>query len=402
MFDFATSLPDDALPAAARWTGFPRYNFVGGHNDPSLIPVDALKECVATVMAKHGQRLAAYSLGDGPLGYLGLRQFLASSLHHRAAMMVDVDNILLVSGSLQALDLVNQTLLRPGDTVVIEASNYGGVYTRFNRLDVNFASVPTDAEGMRIDALEDTLAGLKAKGITPRYIYTIPTVQNPTGTVMPEDRRRGLLALAERYDLPVFEDDCYADLTFDGARPPALHALDDTGRVIYCGSFSKTIAPALRVGYLVASPAFLHRALSYKTDAGSGALEQMVLAEFCDGQFDAHVEKLAAHLAGKADAICTAFDQYFGSAADYVRPAGGIFIWVKLPENVDTTRLAEVAGAQGVAINPGVEWSAAPDARQHMRLCFGYPDAATIDAGIRRLAEICQTEFGLPMQIGNK
>ncbi len=402
MFDFATSLPDDALPAAARWTGFPRYNFVGGHNDPGLIPVDALKECVATVMAQHGQRLAAYGLGDGPLGYLGLRQFLASSLHHRAAMMVDVDNILLVSGSLQALDLVNQTLLRPGDTVVIEASNYGGVYTRFNRLDVNFASVPTDAEGMRIDALEDTLAGLKAKGITPRYIYTIPTVQNPTGTVMPEDRRRGLLALAERYDLPVFEDDCYADLTFDGARPPALHALDDTGRVIYCGSFSKTIAPALRVGYLVASPAFLHRALSYKTDAGSGALEQMVLAEFCDGQFDAHVEKLAAHLAGKADAICTAFDQYFGSAADYVRPAGGIFIWVKLPENVDTTRLAEVAGAQGVAINPGVEWSAAPDARQHMRLCFGYPDAATIDAGIRRLAEICQTEFGLPMQIGNK
>lgn len=402
MFDFTTSFPEDVLPATGRWTGFPAYNFVGGHNDAALVPVDALKDCAEKVITEQGARLAAYGLGDGPLGYLGLRRFLAASLNSRAGMVVDVDDILLVSGSLQALDLVNQTLLRGGDTVVIEESNYGGVYTRFRRLDVNFVAVPTDDQGMRIDALEATLAELAAKGIKPRYIYTIPTVQNPTGTVMPEQRRRGLLALAKAYDLPVFEDDCYADLTFDGARPPALHALDDDGRVIYCGSFSKTIAPALRSGYLVAAPAFLARALSYKTDAGSGALEQMVLAEFCSREFDRHVAKLSAHLATKAEAICTAFDQYFGSSAEYVRPKGGIFIWVRLPEAVDTTRLAEVAGAQGVAINPGPEWSSAADASRYMRLCFGYPDVSVIDNGIRRLAEICQVEFGLPEQIANR
>ena len=402
MFDVTTCFPEDILPPTGRWTGFPEYNFVGGHNDSALIPVDALKDCAETVLAEQGARLAAYGLGDGPLGYLGLRRFLSASLNSRAGMQVGVDEILLVSGSLQALDLVNQTLLRSGDTVVIEESNYGGVYTRFRRLDVNFVGVPTDHDGMRIDALEATLAELKAKGIKPRYIYTIPTVQNPTGSVMPEDRRRGLLALAKAYDLPVFEDDCYADLTFDTARPPALHALDKEGRVIYCGSFSKTIAPALRVGYLVAAPEFLARALSYKTDAGSGALEQMVLAEFCGREFDHHVAKLSAHLATKADAICSALDQYFGASADYVRPKGGIFIWVRLPEAVDTTRLAELAGAQGVAINPGPEWSSATDASRYMRLCFGYPDTAVIDAGIRRLAEICQAEFGLPEQIANR
>ena len=402
MFDFTNSLPEDTLPATDPWTGFLPYNFVGGHNDEALIPVDDLTDCMSAVMAADGKRLAAYGLGDGPLGYLGLRQFLAGSLHNRAGMSVDADDILLVSGSLQALDLVNQTLLRAGDTVVTEASNYEGVYARFNRLDVSFVGVPTDSHGMRVDALEQVLSELKQKGTIPRYIYTIPTVQNPTGSVMPEDRRRGLLALAKAFDVPVFEDDCYADLTFDGKRPPALHALDEDGRVIYCGSFSKTVAPALRVGYLVARQDFLARAVSYKTDAGSGALEQLVLAEFCVRRFDSHVKNLSAHLAGKADLICTAIDKYFGASADYARPMGGIFIWVKLPSAVDTTRLAEVAGAQGVAINPGVEWSSASDASQHMRLCFGYPDAKTIDEGIKRLAEICKAEFGLPSQIANK
>ena len=401
-FDFATRLPVNTLPATGSWTGFPAYNFVGGHNDEALIPVDVLTDCVSAVMAANGKRLAAYGLGDGPLGYLGLRQFLAGSLNSRAGMHLDADDILLVSGSLQALDLVNQTLLRAGDTVVIEESNYGGVYTRFNRLDVNFVGVPTDPHGMRVDALEQVLSELKQKGITPRYIYTIPTVQNPTGSVMPEERRRSLLALAKKFDLPIFEDDCYADLIFDGKRPPALHALDKDGRVIYCGSFSKTVAPALRVGYLVAKKDFLERALSYKTDAGSGALEQLVLAEFCARQFDGHVARLSAHLAEKADLMCAAFEKYFGASADYIRPVGGIFIWVKLPAAVDTTRLAEVAGAQGVAINPGVEWSSASDASQHMRLCFGYPNAKTIDEGVKRLAKICKAEFGLPSQIENK
>jgi len=178
--------------------------------------------------------------------------------------------------------------------------------------------------------------------------------------------------------------------------------LDTDGRVIYCGSFSKSVAPALRVGYLVASQAFLARAVSYKTDAGSGALEQMILADFCSRTFDTHVKKLATHLAGKADFICAALDRYFGASAEYRRPAGGIFIWVKLPAIVDTSRLAEIAATKSIAINPGVEWSSANDARQHIRLCFGYGDKVMIDAGIRRLAELCQEEFGVPKQIDNK
>ena len=402
MFDFNRIFPQDILPETGRWTGFPRFNFVGGHNDETFIPVDALKASAAAILDQHGSRLATYGLGDGPLGFLGLRKFLSASLKTRAGITASVDEILLVSGSLQALDLVNQTLLRPGDTVVIEESNYGGVYSRFHRLGVNFVGVPTDEHGMCIDALETVLADLNTAGTPPRLIYTIPTVQNPTGTIMPENRRRDLLAAAKKFDLPVFEDDCYADLTFDGLRPPAIHALDTEGRVIYCGSFSKSVAPALRVGYLVASQAFLARAVSYKTDAGSGALEQMVLADFCSRTFDTHVKKLATHLAGKADFICAALDRYFGASAEYRRPAGGIFIWVRLPAIVDTSRLAEIAATKGIAINPGVEWSSATDARHHIRLCFGYGDEAMINTGIQRLAELCQLEFGVPKQIDNK
>ncbi len=401
MFDFDAHLPSGALPGTPKWNGLPKFNFVGGHNDPDLIPVQALKKCASTVMDQNGARLATYGLGHGPLGYQKLRQFLATSLKLRAGIVVDEDEILLVSGSLQALDLVNQTLLRSGDTVVIEESNYGGVYSRFQRLDVKFVGVPTDQDGMCIDALDKILSSLKDKGLCPRFIYTIPTVQNPTGSIMPEERRRGLLALAKTYGLPVFEDDCYADLTFDGQRPPALYAMDNDDRVIYCGSFSKTVAPALRVGYLVAKPTFLARVLSYKTDAGSGALEQMVLAEFCPQHFDSHVKQLSTHLASKAEKTCSALDKYFGSMAQYAKPKGGIFIWVKLPKIIDTKRLAEVACEHGVSINPGVEWSSASDANCYIRLCFGYPDVTMIDEGIKLLAKICQTEFGQPSHIAN-
>ena len=153
---------------------------------------------------------------------------------------------------------------------------------------------------MRMDVLADTLADLKRRGITPKYIYTIPTVQNPTGTIMPETRRLELLGLAEQYGVPVFEDDCYADLIWDGKRPLALYAMSKTANVIHIGSFSKSIAPALRVGFIVAPWAALSRMLALKTDAGSGALEQMVLAEYCTPHFETHVPGLEARPARQA------------------------------------------------------------------------------------------------------
>ena len=211
----------------------------------------------------------------------------------------------------------------------------------------------------------------------PKYIYTIPTVQNPTGSIMPEARRAELLKLSEAHGVPMFEDDCYADLIWDGKRPPAIYAMSRNGGVVHIGSFSKSIAPALRIGYIVAGWDILSRALSIKTDAGSGALEQMVLAEYCAPHFASHVSDLSRGLRVKLDTLMEALAEQFGTAAEFEEPKGGIFLWVKLPDNVDTQKLYQPALKAGVAINPGPEWSVDKSVQQE-------PDAALLREPDRR------------------
>lgn len=399
---FDIALRADLPPAAARWAGYPTFNFVGGHNAPEGIPLEELSAAMTRVLEREGRDLALYTLQSGPLGYRPLREFVASQVKRSAGMTVDPDEILLVSGSLQGMELINAALLAPGDAVIIEADNYGGVFSRLRRIGAEIVPVAVDDDGMDVEDLERQLQTLAGRGIVPKYIYSIPTVQNPTGTVLSEARRRRLIELAAEYDVPVFEDDCYADLTFDGTRPPALHALDDEGRVVYLGTFSKSIAPALRVGYVIAPWAFLSRLVALKTDAGSGALEQMLLGEYCPDHFEAHVSRMRTLLKSKLETLQSALAEHFGTAADPADPKGGIFLWVKLPDSVDTTRLAAIAGAEGIAINPGVEWSVAPHANRAIRICFATPSHDDLRSGVARLAEICHAEFGVPARSANQ
>jgi 2-aminoadipate transaminase len=202
--------------------------------------------------------------------------------------------------------------------------------------------------------------------------------------------------------VPIFEDDCYADLIWDGKRPPALYAMSGHGGVIHVGSFSKSVAPALRVGYIVAPWPLLSRMLPLKTDGGSGALEQMVLGEFCHAHFDAHVPVLTRTLRGKLETLMEALNEQFGTAAEFEDPKGGIFLWVKLPDQVDTQKLFAPALAAGVAINPGAEWSTDKSyGKSRTRLCFANPSHEAIRAGVATLAEICRREFGVPARIAN-
>ncbi|MBT5047217.1 MAG: PLP-dependent aminotransferase family protein [Rhodospirillaceae bacterium] len=402
-FDYSPLFRSDLPAPAQRWSGFPRYNFIGGHNDAGAVPVDEFIAASQSVLARDGQTLATYGLSSGPQGYQPLRAFLATSIGQNTGMQISADDVLIVSGSLQALDLVNDVLLSPGDTVIIEEATYQGAIQRLDRLGVRYIGAPLDAGGIRMDALSDILNRLKAEGTTPKYIYTVPTVQNPTGTIMPEERRVELLGLARTHGVPIFEDDCYAELTFSGARPKAIRALDDGGQVIYCGSFSKTIAPALRIGYIVADWAVLSRLLPAKHDGGTGALEQMVLAEYCQTHFDDHVATHRGVLKQKCDAIMEALSAEFGTDAEFSEPTGGIFIWVTLPEVVDTSRLAEAAMAEGVALNPGAEWCADPESGKHqLRLCFGNPTLKDIRDGVAKLADICHRETGIPARGGNR
>jgi 2-aminoadipate transaminase len=401
-FDFAPLLAAGLPPPAVKWNGFPKYNFIGGHNDADQVPVDGLVAAANAVLAREGRSLATYGLSSGPLGYRPLRQFLVEKLNRDAAISCTADEILITSGSLQGLDLVNGLLLSQGDTVLTEQVTYFGTLSRLARRGVNVVGVPLDHEGLRMDALAAALDDLKGRGIQPKFIYTIPTVQNPTGAIMGVERRLELIRLAEAHNVPIFEDDCYADLTWDGKRPPAIHALSRSRNVIHIGSFSKTIAPALRLGFLVAGWDVISRMLPLKADAGTPAIEQMVIAEYCMSHFSTHVPELVRTLRGKVEVMMEALAEQFGTAAEFEDPKGGIFLWVKLPDVVDTARLAQAALAEGVAINPGFEWSPdKPYGKSRLRLCFGHPTPGEIRTGVAILADVCRREFGVPARIAN-
>jgi len=396
-FDFTPLLPAGLPPAAARWTGRAKYDFTGGNNDPDGLPLDGLIAAAEAVMKREGRTLATYGLTSGPQGYRPLREFLAGKLKADAGIACTADDILVTSGSLQGLDLVNATLLERGDTVIIEEDCYQGTITRLTRRGVTPVGIPLDRDGMRMDALAAALEDLKKKGVRPKYIYTIPTVQNPTGTILPVERRREMLRLAAQYGVPIFEDDCYCDLVWDGRRPPAIYSMSDRADVIHIGSFSKSIAPALRVGYIVAPWSAMSRILPMKTDAGSGALEQMVLAEYCSSNFAKHVPVLRKGLRAKLVTLMESLKEHFGDAVEFDDPRGGIFLWVKMPDHVDAMKLYQAALAAGVVINPGPEWSVNKGrAHSRMRLCFASLSHEEIHQGIAALAAVCRGQYGTP------
>ena len=388
----------EVLPSSVSiYSGFPKYNFVGGHNSEESIPIAELAKSAEKVIKAEGKNLALYGHNSGPQGNLLLREFLVSYLGSYTEMNISVDNILLTSGSLQALDLINKLLLTSGDTVLVEEATYGGAISRIKNLGVNHIGVKLDKDGICLDSLVSTLDKLKAKNITPKFLYTIPTVQNPTATIMPENRRKKILEIADKYKFLIIEDDCYADLTWDRERPKSIYSLCKDERVIYCGSFSKSLAPALRVGYIVASWKVISKILGFKNDGGSGAIEQMILADFCINNYKNHTLSLVKELKRKCDIMVKSLELEFGSIAEFDVPKGGIFIWITFPESINTNKLYEAALKKGIALNPGSEWVSNPgDGVHKIRLCFANPSEQTIKEGINQLAEICFQEFGLP------
>jgi 2-aminoadipate transaminase len=391
-------------PPAARWGGNAKFNFIGGHNDRSLIPIEELIAATASVLRREGRELALYGMGLGPQGYPGLRRFVADKVKRWRGVDAGPDDVLITQGSGQAIDLVNAVLLEPGDTVILEEFTYQGYLSNLRRLGVKMVPLPLDEDGMRIDALADILDGLKRQGTTPKYICTTPTIQNPTGSILPLERRHQLLDLSRRYGVPIFEDECYADLTWSAMdAPPAIYSLDPS-RVIHIGSFSKTLSPALRLGYVVCDWDFMSRMIAIKTERFShtGALEQMVVAEYFSAHFQDHVDELSQQLKGKLDTMVEALEREFGTACEPWLPKGGIYLWMKLPDQVDVRKLVKPALDAGIAFNPGPEWAVDGDtAKSRLRLCFALTTKEEIRDGVAAFARVCYEETGIPEQSGN-
>ena len=253
-------------PPAPRWAGNAKFNFIGGHNDRDARPDRGTDRGDRRGAAPRRCRIwRSTAWGRGRRATRRCAALSPTRWRAGAASTAAPEDVLITQGSGQAIDLINQVLLEPGDTVILEEFTYGGYLTKLRRLGVTIVGAPLDEDGIRIDALAALLADLKRQGTTPKYICTIPTIQNPTGSIMPLDRRHQLLALAREYGVPIFEDECYADLTWGGMdAPPALYALDPS-HVIHIGSFSKTLAPALRLGYVIADWQFMSRMVAIKT-----------------------------------------------------------------------------------------------------------------------------------------
>jgi 2-aminoadipate transaminase len=351
--------------------------------------MDSFIESATNVFKGDARNIAMYNFDGGPQGVLSLRSFLVEKLATERGIHVTTEEILITSGSGQGIELINEVLLDEGDTVIVESFTFAGALSNLRRRGVNFVGVDVDESGIRMDHLKDILGDLKKNGIRPKYIYTIPTLQNPTGTVMTMERRYQLIKLSEEYEVPIFEDECYADLIFEGECEKAIRSLDDSNRVLHIGSFSKSLGPGLRLGYVVASWDVMSRLISRKSDAGTGVMDQMIVGDYFSNHYDEHILDMRSALKRKCDVLSAALREHFGPLVDFEEPRGGMYLWVKLPSGIDSRDMVQTALAEGVAYNPGPDWSADPDAAaNYIRLCFALPSENEIREGIEKLAKV--------------
>jgi len=371
--DYSILFNKDLPPPVGRFQGHPKYNFIGGHHDAELQPMDGFIESAANVFRGDPRNISMYSF-EGPQGILPLRRFLADKLAKHRGINITPEEVLITSGSGQAIELINEVLLDEGDTVIVERFSFAGALTYRRRRKINIIGVDLDQDGLRMDELAQVLGELKSKGIRPKYIYTIPTLQNPTGTVLTMERRHKLLALSQEYGVPIFEDECYADLIFEGEYENAIRSLDDSNRVLHIGSFSKNLGPGIRLGYIAADWEVMCRLLTRKTDAGTGVMDQMIVADYFTNHYEKHILNVRAGLRRKCDVLTAALREHFGPTVEVEQPRGGMYLWVKLPEGVDCRQFVGPAMQEGIAFNPGPDWSADPEAAaNYIRLCFALP-----------------------------
>jgi len=360
------------------------YDFGTGRGDPATFPAAALQAAAERAIGSGALALTNY---PGGLGHLPLRQAMARRESEREGIPVDPDRVVLTHGSMQAVTLTAQVLQEaPGDTVIVEEFSYPGTLSAYRNLKLRMEGIPLSEHGMRLDALEDRLKALAAAGRQARFIYAISTYQNPTGFVMPKANRLALIDLAARFGVPIVEDNCYADVHYEGPVEPALYALNDSPDQIYLCSLSKILAPGFRLGYILARSPMLERLTARRNDAGSNTLAAAIAAEFYADGIWAHARLVNETLRVKRDRLLANLEQHLGDICAWSRPPGGLFIWLRLPADVDRQRLWEVCQAQQVSYLPGSAFHCAGQDVPYLRLAFGHLDQQQIDEGTARLA----------------
>jgi GntR family transcriptional regulator / MocR family aminotransferase len=352
-----------------------------GVTDSRHFPIKEFARTVAEVLRSDGASALGYGTFDS--GYPPLRSTVAQLLASQG-IHVRPQDVMITCGSHQALAIVCQVLLRPGDAVLVEQPTYDLALELFRELDLRIVGVPVDEDGLRVELVEPLL-----QQHHPKLIYTIPNFQNPTGACLSGSRRRQLLELSDRYNVPLLEDDFAGDLRYDGRAQPAIKALDRTGQVLYIGTFSKLLMPGLRVGYLVANGPILARLVAHKRvhDLTTSPLMQRVLDRYVSvGRYQAHLRRTTRLCRARRDAVIEAVRARLAAAAVLV-PRGGLFAWLELPPGMVARELLRFAREEGVDFAPGNRFFAEPsEGDRFVRLNFATRTPQEIGLGIGRLA----------------
>ncbi|MDX1415351.1 MAG: PLP-dependent aminotransferase family protein [Candidatus Promineifilaceae bacterium] len=377
-------------------------SFAGGLPAPEIFPVSAFDKASSKVLRKYGSQALQYSMTEG---YMPLRQWIVDYMA-RYGIEANVDNVLITSGSQQALDLIGKVLINPGDLILTEKPTYLGALQAWRAYQADYTCVPIDHDGLRVDLLEEALCG------GPKFMYILPNFQNPGGVTLSLARRMKLIEFADRYGVPIIEDDPYGELRFEGEHIPPLVVLDAQkqngaangtkdhgfmhGNVIYTSTFSKTLAPGLRLAWIVAPSEVIGRCVMAKQgmDLHTSTFIQMTAFEVLQGDFlEDHVRLIRRVYGERRDIMLEALEQYFPSAAQWTRPDGGLFLWVTLPEEIDTFKLMPKAIENRVAFVPGAAFYPDGSGQNTFRLNFSNAQPEHIRIGIARLAEVITSEI---------
>jgi GntR family transcriptional regulator/MocR family aminotransferase len=386
------NLPDRGLGARAtveeiRFSaGHPDpISFAGGVSDSRLFPADDFRKVLQAVMRRDG--IEALDYGDRR-GFAALRETIVHILASQG-LQTSPENVLITAGSQQALALVAQLLLEPGDTVLVESPTYSGALDLFHALNFKIISVPVDGQGMQVDLLEKQL-----QQHHPKLIYAIPNFHNPTGTCLSGARRHQLIVLSDRYNIPILEDDFVGDLRYEGRSQPALKALDPGGQVIHVSTFSKMLMPGLRVGFIVADGPVYDRLVKYKrvNDLATSSLIQRALEDYVTvGRYQAHLRRSSGIFHKRRDAMLTAIQRHLPVEIQIDPPQGGLFLWLKLPQNLSAEALLPLAIGEGVDFMPGSNFFLEKaDGLNWLRLNFVVHNKEKIEEGLRRLGKAVQ------------
>lgn len=370
-------------------------SFAGGLPCPEAFPVDVVKEITSKVLDERGSIALQYGTTEG---LTPLRKELAKRMCKKGVTCTH-ENILVTHGCQQALDLISKVFLDPHDVVVCSLPSYLGGINAFAAFSAQFVGIPLKNDGMDLDALEESLKKLSKEGKKPKFVYVLPTFHNPAGVTMPAENRKRMIEILNEYDVLAFEDDPYSELRYEGDHINPLKAFDTGGdHVFYLGTFSKILAPGLRLGWAVAPTEILNSLVTAKqsTDLCTSTLTQYIAYEYLhQGFVDSHIENIKKIYGKKRNIMMESMDTYFPEETTWVRPDGGMFTWATAP-GVDTKKLVIKAIEQKVAYVHGAAFRFDGGGRDSMRLNFSYPTYEEVEEGIRRLGKVLKDEIGSP------